>query len=86
MDVHHEVTDGASGAELDLGMAPAHTREAIDAVDDDLFSATSYALDGDRVATESHDETIPLFRLGRAAGYSHHCAEQEREKLKRTQL
>jgi hypothetical protein len=67
MDVHHEVADGASRAELDLGMSPAHAREAIHTVDDDLVSVASYALHGDRVATEARDETIPLFRLGRAA-------------------
>jgi hypothetical protein len=67
MDVHHQVADGASGAELDLGVPPAHAREAIDTVDDDLVSPARYALDGDRVATQARDETIPLFRLGGAA-------------------
>jgi hypothetical protein len=67
MDVHHEVTDGASGAKLDLGTPPAHAREAIHTVDDDRVSAARYALHGDRIATEARDETIPLFRLGGAA-------------------
>jgi hypothetical protein len=67
MDVHHELADDASWAELDLGMPPAHAREAIHTIDDDRVSAASYALHGDRVATEARDETISLFRLGRAA-------------------
>jgi hypothetical protein len=67
MDVHHEMTDRTSGAELDLGMPPAHAREAIDTVDDDSVSAAGDALHGDRVLTEESDETVPLFRLGWAA-------------------
>jgi hypothetical protein len=67
MDVHHQVSDGASGVELDLGVSPAHARKAIHAVDDDLVSAASDALHGDGVATKARDETVPLFRLSRAA-------------------
>jgi len=67
VDIHLEVADGAAGAKLDLGMPPAHAREAIHTVDDDVVSATSDALHRDRVVTEARDEAIPLFRLGGAA-------------------
>jgi hypothetical protein len=67
MDVHHEVPNGAPGAELDLGVAPAHARESIHTVDDDLVSGASDALHGNRVVAEARDETIPLFRPGRSA-------------------
>ncbi|MEO8909834.1 MAG: hypothetical protein ABI408_06350 [Gemmatimonadaceae bacterium] len=55
--------DSGSGAELDLRMPPAHAREAVHAVDDDSVSAASYALYGDRVATQACEETIVAFRL-----------------------
>jgi hypothetical protein len=66
MDVHHEVADGAPGTKLDLGVPPAHARKAIETVDDDFISATSNALNRDRVATEARDETVPLLWLGAA--------------------
>jgi hypothetical protein len=86
MDVHHEVVDGASGAELDLGMSPAHAREAIHTIDDDRVSAASYALHGDRIATEPRDETIPVFRLARAACDGCQCGEEKRQASKRWSL
>jgi hypothetical protein len=48
-------------------VTPVHAREAIHTVDDDRLSAASYALHGDRVATEAGDETTPLFWRAGAA-------------------
>jgi hypothetical protein len=86
MYVHHQVSDGTSVSELDLGMPPAHAREAIHAVDDDRVSSASYALNGDRVAAEARDETIPLFRLGGAARDRDERGEEERQGLKHSSL
>jgi hypothetical protein len=86
MDVHHEVVDGASGAELDLGMSPANAREAIHTIDDDRVSAASYALHGDRVATEARDEPIQLLWRGGAACDGCQRGEEERQASKRWSL
>lgn len=67
-------------------MPPAHAREAIHTVDDDRVSAASYALHGDRVATEARDETIPLFWLGGAACDDCQRGEEEGQGLKRSSL
>jgi hypothetical protein len=84
MDVHHEAADGASGSELDFGMAPAHAWEAIHAVDDDLVSAASDALHGNRIATESRDEAIPLFRLAGPARDDSQSGNEKWQGLKRS--
>jgi hypothetical protein len=86
MDVHHEVADGAPWAELDLGVPPAHAREAIHTVDDDLVSAASDTLHGNRVVTEARDETIPLFWAGGAACERTQGCEEERQGMKRSPL
>src|SRR5512141_1321490 len=86
MDIHHEVADRASGTELDLGVPPAHAREAIDAVDDDRVSSARDTLDGDGVVTEARDETIPLFRPGGAAGDDCQRGEEEGQGLKQSSL
>jgi hypothetical protein len=48
-------------------MPPAHAREAIHTVDDDLVSAAGDTLHGNRVVTEARNETVPLFWAGGAA-------------------
>jgi hypothetical protein len=67
MDIHRQVADGTSGAELDLGVPPANARKAVDTVNDDRVSAAGYALNGDRVATQARHEAISLFGPGRPA-------------------
>jgi hypothetical protein len=86
MDVHHEVADAASGAELDLGVPPSHAGEAIHPVDDGRVPSASDALHRDRVVTEARDEPIPLFRSGGAACDSCQRGEEERHGLKRSSL
>jgi hypothetical protein len=79
MDVHHQMADGASVAELDLSVPAAHARETIDTIDDDLVSAASYALDGDGIVPEASDETISLFGRGRSARDGCYCGEQDKQ-------
>jgi hypothetical protein len=86
MDVHREVADGAPGAQLDLGMPPPHAREAIYTVDDDCVSVASDAFNGNGVVAEARDETIPLFRLGGAAGDDCQRGEEEGKGLKQSSL
>jgi hypothetical protein len=68
VDVHHQMADGVSIAELDLGMPSAHAGETIDTVDNDGVTTAAHALYRDGVTAEARNEPIPLFRLGRAAG------------------
>jgi len=77
MDIHHQVSDGASGTELDLGVPSTHAREAIDTVHDDRVSATRYALHRNRVSAEPGDETVPLLGLGGPAGDGCHRGEEK---------
>jgi len=77
MDVHHQVTDRASRTELDLGVTPANERETVDTVDDDFVSATRYALDGDRVTTESREKAIVPLGFGVATAGERKPNERE---------
>src|SRR5689334_18946113 len=84
MNVHHEVTNRAARAKLDLGVAATHAREAVDTVNDHFISMASYALDGDRVVTKSRDEAVLLRRRGGPAG--EHCQSHDSENANATDL
>jgi hypothetical protein len=80
MNVHHEMANAATGAELDLGVSTPHAREAVNTIDYDFISLASDALDGDGVAAEPRDESILLPRPGGAARDDRQHDDRKRAK------
>jgi hypothetical protein len=70
----------AVGGELDLGVAAANSREAVDAVDGHAIALARHVFYRDSVVPEPGNEAVPFSRLRRARLESERGGGEGREE------